>query len=107
MATFANKFLLISFTAMGVVVGAALIGSLSSLFTHEAPIKTMLRLAHDVKIWAIVAALGGTFSTIEMVELGLFDGEMKALLQQFLYIVGAFIGAQFGHFIIYSLVGGR
>lgn len=107
MTNFFNKFLLISFTALGVVLGAALIGSLPSIFTNEPPMKTMLKLAHEIKIWAIVAALGGTFSTIEVMELGLFEGEIRALLQQFLYILGAFMGAQFGYFLIYSLVGGK
>ena len=107
MVNFASKFLLISFTSLGVVLGASLVGSLASLFTNDAPIKTMLKLAHEIKIWAIVAALGGTFSTIEIVELGLFDGEVKVLAQQFVYIFGAFLGAQFGYFLVHSLVGGR
>ncbi|NLJ99800.1 MAG: hypothetical protein GX318_01005 [Clostridia bacterium] len=107
MTNFLNKFLLIGLTALGVVLGAALIGSLSVIFTREAPARTMLRLAYEIKIWAIVAALGGTFSTIEVMELGLFEGEITALLRQFIYILGAFLGAQLGYFIIYSLVGGR
>lgn len=107
MESMGNKFILICFTSLGVVLGAALIGALSSIFTHEPPMKTMIKLAYEIKIWAIVAALGGTFSTFEVVESGLFDGEVQALLQQFTYIVGAFLGAQFGYFIIYSLMGGN
>jgi hypothetical protein len=107
MTNIVNKFLLIALTSLGVVLGAALIGSLSVIFTKGAPAKTMLKLAYEIKIWAIVAALGGTFSTIEVVELGLFEGQITALLQQFVYIIGAFMGAQLGYFIIYSLVGGR
>lgn len=107
METFWQKFLLIFFTALGVVLGAALVGSLAAGFTGQPPVKTMTTLAQDIKIWAIVAAIGGTFTTLEVLELGLFQGEILALIKQLLYLMAGFTGAQVGHFLIISMAGGR
>lgn len=98
-----ERFLLIFFTAMGVVLGASLVGSLAAVLTWNMPVKTMTRLAADIKIWAIVAAIGGTFTTLEILQMGLFEGELRAVVKQLLYLVSAFLGAQTGYFIICSL----
>jgi len=107
METFGQKFTLIFFTALGVILGAAVIGALAAVITGQPPIKTMLKLSADLKIWAIVSAIGGTFTTLEVLELGLFHGEFLSLVKQMLYLFAAFSGAQLGHFLITSLVGGN
>ncbi|GAW91281.1 YtrH family sporulation protein [Calderihabitans maritimus] len=107
MESFGQKLLLIFFTALGVVLGASLIGSLAAVLSAQPPLKTMTKLAYEIKIWAIVAAIGGTFTTIEVLEMGIFEGEIINVIKQFLFIFSAFLGAQVGYSIIWSLSGGQ
>lgn len=105
--TFDQKMVIIFFTALGVVLGAALIGSASAIIVKQPPATTMLRLAGEIKIWAIVAAIGGTFTAIEVLESGIFEGEFRAVIKQLLYVLSGFSGAQVGYFIILYLAGGK
>jgi len=105
--SFSQKMILILFTALGVELGASLVGALAAVISHGPPLKTMTKLAYEIKIWAIVAAIGGTFTTIEVLEMGLFEGELVTVIKQILYIISAFMGAQFGYVIISWLAGGR
>ena len=41
----------------------------------------------------MAVALGGTFSSFEIIEKGLFRGEIKSILRQAIYVVTALIGA--------------
>jgi hypothetical protein len=65
----------------------------------------MLKLAREIKIWAIVAAIGGTFTTIEILQLGILEGEIRALIKQLFYLISAFAGAHLGYLIVIYLVG--
>lgn len=105
--TFEQKMVIIFFTALGVVLGAAIIGSTSALLVKQPPATTMLRIASDIKIWAIVAAIGGTFTAIEVLESGIFGGQFKAVIKQLLYLLSGFAGAQTGYFMILYLAGGK
>lgn len=107
MNSFGEKFLLVFCTSLGVVIGAALIGSLATILTGNPPIKTMLKIANDIKIWAIAAGIGGTFTTIEILQTGLFEGHFTVVIKQLLYFVAAFFGAQTGYSIIVAVVGGK
>lgn len=107
MEGFFPKVLLIFFTALGVVVGAALAGSLAAVIVGQAPLRTMARLALEIKIWAIAAAIGGTFAALEVLEIGFFEGQFRAVVKQFFYIIAAFAGAQTGYFLITTLTGGQ
>jgi len=105
--TFGQKLILIFFTALGIMLGAALIGSLAAVMVREPPVAVMLKLARDMKIWAIAAAIGGTFSTFEVFESGLFQGELRAVIRQLLYIFSALAGTQVGYQLILALCGGK
>lgn len=105
--TFWQKSIIILFTSMGVLIGASIIGSLGAVLAKEPPAGTMLRLAQEIKIWAIVAAIGGTFSTIEILESGIFQGEVRGVVKQLFYVISGLAGAQLGYFIINSIVGGN
>ncbi len=107
METFGQKLILIFFTALGIMLGAALIGSLAAVMVREPPVAVMLKLARDMKIWAIAAAIGGTFSTFEVFESGLFQGELRAVIRQLLYIFSALAGTQVGYQLILALCGGK
>jgi len=105
--TFLNKMVLIYFTALGILLGASMVGSLAAVLVREPPVITMLKLARDIKIWAIAAAIGGTFSTFEILESGLFQGEVRAVIKQLFYIVSALAGTQTAHYLILALCGGN
>ncbi|MEW8958153.1 YtrH family sporulation protein [Neomoorella humiferrea] len=107
MDDFFSRLLLIFFTALGVVLGAALIGSLAAVLVGQPPLRTMTRLALEIKIWAIAAAMGGTFSAIEILGQGLLEGQFRVLVKQVLFIIAAFIGAQIGYWLIHNLAGGK
>lgn len=107
MEGFLPKLLLSFFTALGVVLGAAVIGSLAAILVGHPPLRTMTRLALEIKVWAIAAAMGGTFSAIEIISQGLLEGHLRVLTKQLLYIIMAFIGAQVGYWLIQALAGGE
>lgn len=102
---FYQKFILVFFTALGVLLGASLVGSLAAVLVGHPPVEIMLKLAQEIKIWAIVAAIGGTFTTIEIMQLGILEGEIRTLIKQLLYLISAFGGAHLGYIIITNLVG--
>jgi len=105
MDKFSTKIVVIFFTALGVMLGSALIGSIAAVFTSQNPLRTMLKIAGDIKIWAIVAAIGGTFSSIEVLESGIFEGQIRAVIKQLLYIFSAFWGAHLGYILLTLLAG--
>lgn len=84
------------FIALGVLIGGSLIGGLAAFFTGQAPMTTIFRLSESIRIWAIIAAIGGTFDTVYSLERGILNGETKDIIKQFLLIVSALGGAQTG-----------
>lgn len=107
MEYFGHKIVLIFFTALGVMLGSVMVGSLAAVLVREPPMAVMLKLARDMKIWAIAAAIGGTFSTFEIFESGLFSGEVRAVVKQILYITSALAGTQLGYYLILGLCEGK
>lgn len=103
MSSFSGKSLLIFFTAMGIVMGGSLVGSLAALFTGEPPFLTARKLAEEMKLWAVVAALGGTFTSIELLGSGLFTGQLRPLVKQLLFIIAGVAGAEAAKFLVFSL----
>ncbi|WP_313344043.1 YtrH family sporulation protein [Sedimentibacter sp.] len=85
---------LISF---GVVIGASLFSGIGAIITNHPPYKIMMQVASSIKIWAIAASLGGTFSSFTVIEKGIFDGEIKTLAKQALYILISLSGANIGY----------
>lgn len=106
MDNFEHKIILIFFTALGVMLGSVIVGSLAAFLAREPTVAVMLKLARDMKIWAIAAAIGGTFSTFEILGDGLFNGEVRAVVKQVLYISSALAGTQAGYYLILALCGG-
>jgi hypothetical protein len=91
------------FIALGVNLGGSLLGSLGALLLRRPPLKTALELSGELKIWALVAALGGTFGVIRTFEAGVLDKQFFNLLRQLLIVGSAFLGAHLGHLLILSL----
>ncbi len=104
-----NKFLsdvtLLFFVSLGVVVGGSFTGGIAAALTGELPMSTMKTLAERLKLWGAVASLGGAFYTLQTLEAGLLEGQLRGVIRQLLYIIAAFAGAQLGLILIYRLVG--
>lgn len=99
--TFINSF----FIALGVLLGGSLIGGISAFLTGQPPLTEIQRLADSLRIWAIVAAIGGTFGAVYNIERGLIQGETASLIKQIFLILAALGGAQTGSLIISWLTG--
>lgn len=91
---FFASFIHCFFIAFGVIIGGTIIGSIGSFLTGDAPLTAMTRIAQSLKIWAIVAAIGGTFDAIENFQKGFLDGSTMDLFKQFMFILSAMIGVK-------------
>ncbi|WP_102345300.1 YtrH family sporulation protein [Bacillus sp. Marseille-P3661] len=92
------------FIALGVMIGGSLIGGIGAFLVGEPPLTIIGRIAKSLKIWAIVAAIGGTFDAITNFQRGLFDGVPLDIFKQILLIVAAMGGTQTGATIINWLI---
>lgn len=97
MSTFYSSIIQNFLIAFGVVVGASLFSGLGALITNNPPYKVMVEVANSTKIWAIAASLGGTFSSFAVIEKGIFEGEIRTLIKQALFVVISLTGANIGY----------
>ncbi|MGP4071265.1 YtrH family sporulation protein [Piscibacillus sp. B03] len=88
------------FISFGVLIGGSIFGSLSAYLTGEPPISEMMSSAQRLRIWAIVAAIGGTFDAISTFERGIFESSTIDLFKQIMLIVSAMGGVKAGILII-------
>lgn len=93
------------FVSMGMVIGGALLGGIAAVTAHQPPLATMVRLADQLKIWAMVSTLGGTMDTLRVIETSVLGGRLLPLGKQFAYLVAAFFGCQLGFLLIRWLAG--
>jgi hypothetical protein len=86
------------FVAFGVIFGASLLAGLSSIVTMQppGPAVTMRTIAENVKIWAVVVAVGGTIDPIRVIEWNMNEGHLSPAVKQILLIISAFLGAHTG-----------
>jgi hypothetical protein len=82
--------------AFGVVLGGALLAGLGSVFLWTPPKDKMVQVADTLKIWALVAAVGGTIDPIRVIESNMLDGYLSPAIIQIGYILFAFLGAHMG-----------
>ncbi|KXZ39908.1 Sporulation protein YtrH [Alkalithermobacter thermoalcaliphilus JW-YL-7 = DSM 7308] len=97
MTIFISNLIYSFLISFGVIIGAALFAGVAAVINNHPPVKTMFDVASSIKIWAVVVALGGTFSSFEIIEQGLFKGEIKSVIKQMGYIIFAFVGANLGY----------
>jgi hypothetical protein len=107
MERFFSTVILDFYVALGIVLGGSILGGMGALFTHHPPMSTMLRLAGQLKIWALVSALDGTFDTLRAIETGVIGGQLSPVAKQFSYLTAAFLGSQVGYMLIKHLAGER
>ncbi|MCZ8518352.1 MULTISPECIES: YtrH family sporulation protein [Paenibacillus] len=105
MASFLTKCLLDFFVAFGVVLGGTMLAGICAVITLDPPVHRMETVAEQIKIWAMVAAIGGTIDPIRAIETHFHDGHISPAIQQILYIVCAFVGAHMGTTLIKWICG--
>lgn len=103
MEKFLAKLLYIFLAALGMIIGGTLIGSIAATVEGHSPQRTMLELAKDLKIWAAVAAIGGTFDFFQNLETGLLEGQLRAVIKQLGFVFAAFAGAHLGYVLVMAL----
>ncbi|MBW5447419.1 sporulation protein [Cohnella sp. CFH 77786] len=84
------------FIAFGVVLGGALLAGMGAVFAWVPPKDEMLKVATHLKIWALVAAVGGTIDPIRVIETNMAQGHISLAIRQIGYILFAFLGAHMG-----------
>jgi len=92
------------FIAFGVIVGGSIIGSIGHFATGEAPLTSIGRIAERLRIWGIVAAIGGTFDAIANFERGFFSGSTMDIFKQVLLILSAMGGVKTAMLLIQWLI---
>ncbi|NLJ58416.1 MAG: sporulation protein [Tissierellia bacterium] len=97
MSSFYSSIVQNFFISFGVVIGASLFSGLGALVINKPPYKVMIDVANTIKIWAIAASLGGTFTSFAMIDKGLFEGEFRTLIKQVFYILVSLTGANLGY----------
>jgi hypothetical protein len=97
---FLERVIISFFVAFGVMLGGALIGGIGAFLVNQPPMDKIFTLSGSLKIWAIVAAIGGTFDTFTNLERGLFGGTHLVLVKQLIFILSAMAGAQSGALIL-------
>ncbi|MFC5704307.1 YtrH family sporulation protein [Cohnella faecalis] len=84
------------FIAFGVVMGGALLAGAGAVFLWTPPKIEMLKVAGNLKIWALVAAVGGTIDPMRVIESNVLQGHLSLAAQQIIFILFAFLGAHMG-----------
>lgn len=88
------------FIAFGVLIGGSIIGGLGAFLVGQPPLTWIYRYSNSLKIWALVAAIGGTFDTFYSFERGIFQGATRDVVKQLLLILSAMGGATTAALII-------
>lgn len=81
------------FVAFGVMIGGAIIGGIGAFLVSKPPLTEIAVIARNLKIWAVVAAIGGTFDTITNLEKGFLFGSPDEIVKQIIIIISAMTGA--------------
>ena len=100
MINFISNIIYSFFIALGVIIGASAFGGLAPIITNQPPLKTIIDLAGSIKIWAVATALGGTFSSFEVLDEGVFKGEIRLVIKQMVYVLVALLGANVGYYLV-------
>src|SRR5690348_10588449 len=100
MAQTITKLALDFFIAFGIVMGGSLLGGICAVIFLEPPSITMERIAGNIKIWAMVAAVGGTIDPLRLIESHFIEGYFSPAIKQIMYFISAFIGAHIGYSLI-------
>lgn len=101
------RLISIFFVAFGIVLGGSLLAGLGAVLTRQAPLELMKNVALDIKFWAILGAIGGTFEALKGLDEGVLRGHISVAVRQILYIMSAFAGANIASYILVYIVEGK
>ncbi|MEG3072450.1 MAG: YtrH family sporulation protein [Candidatus Syntrophopropionicum ammoniitolerans] len=87
--TFGKNLILIFFTAMGVLLGAALVGIPGRLDSTRNPPRYHAQVGAGNENMGCGGSYWRAFSTIEILESGILRGEITAVLKQLFFIFSA------------------
>lgn len=104
---FLSTIILDFFVALGLVLGGSTVGALGAMITHHPPMDSMVKLAEQLKIWALVAALGGSMDALKIIGDGVWYLKLDPVVKQFAYLVAAFLGCQVGYYLVKWIASGR
>ncbi|WP_059103812.1 YtrH family sporulation protein [Shouchella shacheensis] len=93
------------FVAFGVMIGGALIGGIGAFLVGKPILAEIQSLSASLKIWAIVAAIGGSFDAITSIERGLFSGVHEDIYKTLMMLLVAFCGAHAGTVLLQWITG--
>lgn len=91
--------------ALGVDLGGALLAAGAAALTGGFPLRELSRWAHDLKVWGVVAAVGGSFPSVQQIEEGLLYFQVRTLVRQMVQILVALAGANAGYALARALGG--
>ncbi|BBH21488.1 sporulation protein [Paenibacillus baekrokdamisoli] len=106
MDTFFSKAILDFCIAFGVVFGGSMLAGIGSVFVFAPPAAMMIDTASRLKIWALVAAVGGTIDPMRVIESNMIEGHFSPVAQQIGFMICAFLGAHMGTELIRWLCKG-
>lgn len=73
-----------------------MLAGIGSVFMLMPPTLMMINTAANLKIWAIVAAVGGSIDPMRVIESNIVEGHLSPAVLQIGYIGAAFLGAHMG-----------
>lgn len=106
LGSYLSQLIIHFMVAFGVVLGACMLAGIAAVITLKPPALVMKEYALNIKIWAVIAAIGGTIDPFRSIESKFLDGQLSPAIQDIIVIVTAFIGAQFGAKLILMICGG-
>lgn len=106
MEMFLWKLWLNFFVAFGIVLGGCLLSGLCSVLLLKPPSSTMMSIADNIKVWAMVAAVGGTIDPFRVIETNFAEGYLSPAVKQIVFFASAFAGAQVGYDLIKMICKG-
>jgi hypothetical protein len=101
-----QKAILDFFIAFGVVFGGSMLAGIGSVFILLPPATIMIKAASQLKIWALVAAVGGSIDPLRVIESNFVKGHLSPVIVQIALILCAFLGAHTGTELIRWLCKG-
>lgn len=91
--------------ALGVTLGGTLSGAAASLLVGGHPMDRLRFLSDEMRLWAILIAMSGSFEPLRGLEQGIFGLDPKAMGRQMLYLVTAMAGAHMAYVLLQRLAG--
>lgn len=104
---FAARLLQAFLVALGVDLGGALLAGAGAALTGDFPLRRMTDWAEELKLWGVIAALGGSFEPLRNIEAGLFAGQVRLLVKEVAILCTALAGAHAAYLLLTSLAGVR